>query len=37
MEAKQYLVFNAETTGLDPVTDQICHLAYIICDDMFNP
>ena len=37
MKPTQYLVFNAETTGLDPVTDQICHLAYIICDDMFNP
>ena len=37
METKQYLVFNCETTGLSPITDQICHLAYIICDDMFNP
>lgn len=37
MKPKQYLVFNAETTGLSPVTDQICHLAYIILDDMFNP
>ena len=37
MEAKQYLVFNAETTGLSPIADQICHLAYIITDDMFNP
>ena len=37
MEAKQYLVFNAETTGLSPIADQICHLSYIIMDDMFNP
>lgn len=37
MKPKQYLVFNLETTGLDPITDQICHLAYIITDDMFNP
>lgn len=37
MEAKQYLVFNLETTGLNPTRDQICHLSYIIMDDMFNP
>ena len=37
MEAKQYLVFNLETTGLNPTKDQICHLSYIILDDMFNP
>ena len=37
MKLKQYLVFNAETTGLDPMCDQICHLAYIILDDKFNP
>lgn len=37
MKPKQYLVFNAETTGLSPIADQVCHLAYIIMDDMFNP